>query len=389
MAITYNERWLEDAGAKDSSVIGWYKDGTNEVLKVEKGLTEDAAVALEKATLIISNTVKVGDVVPVNIKLYPFFASSQVISGITFSDPTAATYNSGDKTITFNKVDSELVITVAFTGSATTAVKTVKVIQDATSVTFDNTNSNWVALGTPKTVTLTLNPTTTDETIVSAEFFGTSGVTVAKSGTDFIFTGNQVGKYILIVNTTRNRILVPYYVVAKSADVLTSIAVNNNTFGNLGTRSVIDLTYTDPTAVYKDYDVISSDYSVVWFDFSRGEFVFASEGSASVTVKSLVGNVSTTVEFDVGIPVSGITIDVSDTIINADSVEHTFTYEVLPVDATDKSVLITVTGDIELNVAKTAYFCTTRTTGVGTLKIASVSNPSIFEEIEITIAEAI
>lgn len=349
MAITYTERWLEEAQAKNSSVTGWYKEGTNEVLKREKGLIEDEPVELISAGLIIGNTVKVGDVVPVTVKLNPFFTSYQSISSITFSDDDAATYDTGDKTITFNKIAADLTITVEFTGTTVKAIKHVKVIQNATSVTFDNTNSNWVAIGTPKTATLSLFPTTTDEAIVSAEFFSVSGVKVAHTtGNNFTFTGVDVGKYILIVNTTRNRLLVPYYVVAKAADVLTAVTVSNPTAGVVGNRSLIAPSFTATTAVYKDLDVISSDYGVVWYDYPRGEFVFAGEGSATVTVNALVGNAKTDVNFTVTatpvVPVSGVTVTANDTTIIADSTEHTFTYTVSPNDATNKNVTITVTG---------------------------------------------
>ena len=332
-AVTWSSSNTSVATVSDSGVVTGVAAGnaTITVRTADGGFTATCQVTVTESVTGVSlnkssTTINKGSSETLTATVAPSNATNKNVTWSS-SNTSVATVN-GSGTVT-GVAGGSATITVRTADGGFTATCQVTVIVPVTSVSL-NKSATTIRAGSSETLTATVYPADATNKTVTWSSNNTSVATVSSG----IVTGVSAGSATITVRTADGGFTATCQVTVTVP--VSSVSLNkSSTTINKGNSETLIATVYPVDATNKAVTWSSNNTSVA--TVSSGIVTGVSAGSATITVRTSDGGFTATCQVTVIVPVTGVSLNKSATVLNAGSSE-TLIATVAPTNATNKAV---------------------------------------------------
>ena len=327
--------------------------------------------------------IEVDQTAPFTIAITPNNASNKevdtVASGaITLEGNSVKGKSVGTGTLTVTSKDGSGVV-----GTKNINVKAKTVL--VTSITLGSIDNPILADAVRHTIPYTVAPSTATNKTVDITSTGVIKIDGDKFYADAVGTGtikitskDGSNKSVTSASITVNAVPVP--VTSVDITITDTNILSDGVRHNL-TTSVLPANADNKNVTVTSSGVIKLDGNTKYYADAVGTGTITVTSVENATIKKTSGTITVTAPV---VKVTGLTINgLSGVDVKNDSVEHPFTVDVAPANATDKTYTVTSSGTVKLNGAKTAILASEE--GAGKLIVTANDGSGIKTELDITV----
>lgn len=327
--------------------------------------------------------IEVDQIEPFTIVINPEDASNKevdtVASGaITLQGTSVKGISVGTGTLTVTAKDGSGVV-----GTKNINVKDKTVL--VTGINLSAVDSQILADGVRHPITYTVEPTNATNKTVDITSTGVIKIDGDNFYADAVGTGtfkitSKDGSNKSVTSATITVNAVPVPVTSVDITITDTNILSDGVRHNL-TTSVLPANADNKNVTVTSSGVIKLDGNTKYYADAVGTGTITVTSVENTAIKKTSGTITVTAPV---VKVTGLTINgLSGVDVKNDSVEHPFTVDVAPANATDKTYTVTSSGVVKLNGAKTAILASEE--GVGKLIVTANDGSGIKSEIDITV----